>query len=160
MRVGRAIPLELNLAAHFRYPNQTHALIGRQCFAQSPFDGADENHPADVGQGIETSARPAGTLVVDEPMNQPLVSNVVVKLDLPGMLRVIGGAGDYFDVADLVIQMDSYLPFDVTAKAKAIAADSQSDTQMYVPFLLGDLLLVCVFERMRVYVAEVSVRSV
>ena len=34
---------------------------------------------------------------------------------------VIGGSGDYFDVADTVIAMRDYLPQDVTAQAKAIA---------------------------------------
>lgn len=34
---------------------------------------------------------------------------------------VLGGSGDYFDVADTVIRMDSYLPHDVTAEAKTIA---------------------------------------
>ncbi|RME69713.1 MAG: ATPase [Chloroflexi bacterium] len=37
-------------------------------------------------------------------------------------ILVLGGSGDYFDVADTVIRMDSYLPRDVTAEAKAIAA--------------------------------------
>jgi predicted ABC-class ATPase len=34
---------------------------------------------------------------------------------------VIGGSGDYFDVADTVIMMDEYKPFEVTKQAKAIA---------------------------------------
>ena len=34
---------------------------------------------------------------------------------------VVGGVGDYFDVADTVIMMDSYLPLDVTDRARAIA---------------------------------------
>ncbi len=36
-------------------------------------------------------------------------------------ILVLGGAGDYFDVADHVIQMNTYTPLDVTANAKAIA---------------------------------------
>jgi len=36
-------------------------------------------------------------------------------------ILVMGGSGDYFEVADLVIAMDSYQPADVTARAKAIA---------------------------------------
>jgi predicted ABC-class ATPase len=35
---------------------------------------------------------------------------------------VMGGCGDYFDVADTVIEMREYLPADVTAEAKVIAA--------------------------------------
>lgn len=36
-------------------------------------------------------------------------------------ILVMGGSGDYFDVADRIIAMENYLPQDVTAKAKAIA---------------------------------------
>nr|HPQ54500.1 ABC-ATPase domain-containing protein [Spirochaetota bacterium] len=36
-------------------------------------------------------------------------------------ILVIGGAGDYFDVADSVIAMNEYLPEDMTAQARAIA---------------------------------------
>lgn len=37
-------------------------------------------------------------------------------------LLVMGGSGDYFSVADHVIQMDAYIPYDVTQKTKKIAA--------------------------------------
>ena len=40
---------------------------------------------------------------------------------------VLGGSGDYFDVADSVIMMDEYLPRDVTAEAKAIAAEKSNE---------------------------------
>ena len=36
---------------------------------------------------------------------------------------VVGGAGDYLDVADHVIRMDTYQPRDVTRRARAIAAE-------------------------------------
>ena len=36
-------------------------------------------------------------------------------------ILVMGGSGDYFDVADRVIMMDEYRPHDVTARARAIA---------------------------------------
>ena len=36
---------------------------------------------------------------------------------------VVGGAGDYLDVADRVIRMDAYQPRDVTDRARRIAAD-------------------------------------
>jgi predicted ABC-class ATPase len=36
-------------------------------------------------------------------------------------ILVIGGSGDYFDVADTVIALDNYLPEDVTEAAKSIA---------------------------------------
>ncbi len=36
---------------------------------------------------------------------------------------VVGGGGDYLDVADRVIQMDSYEPFDATERARAVALE-------------------------------------
>ncbi len=38
-------------------------------------------------------------------------------------ILVMGGSGDYFDVADRVIAMNNFLPADVTEQAKAIAAE-------------------------------------
>lgn len=38
-------------------------------------------------------------------------------------ILVVGGSGEYFDIADLVIMMDEYQPKDVTAEAKAIAKE-------------------------------------
>lgn len=35
-------------------------------------------------------------------------------------ILVLGGSGDYFDVADTVIMMDEYVPYDVTGKAHQI----------------------------------------
>ncbi|MFP3472208.1 ABC-ATPase domain-containing protein, partial [Micrococcus sp. SIMBA_144] len=37
---------------------------------------------------------------------------------------VMGGSGDYFEVADQVILMENYRPYDVTKKAKEIAQES------------------------------------
>ena len=45
-------------------------------------------------------------------------------------IMVVGGCGDYFDVADCVISMESYVPREVTTEARAIAAA--------VPSGLGD----------------------
>ncbi len=39
---------------------------------------------------------------------------------------VVGGSGDYFDVADLVIMMDEYKPHEVTSEAREIASDMQT----------------------------------
>jgi predicted ABC-class ATPase len=50
-------------------------------------------------------------------------------------ILVLGGSGDYFDVADTVIRMDSYLPHDVTAEARAIAMQQPTGRQ---PELTGD----------------------
>ncbi|MFC4620196.1 ABC-ATPase domain-containing protein [Camelliibacillus cellulosilyticus] len=42
-------------------------------------------------------------------------------------ILVIGGVGDYFDIADTVIKMENYRPEDVTDQAKAIAAASSQE---------------------------------
>ncbi len=42
---------------------------------------------------------------------------------------VMGGSGDYFDVADTVIAMTEFVPTDVTPQAKAIANDYRTDRQ-------------------------------
>ncbi|MGJ3205824.1 ABC-ATPase domain-containing protein [Geobacillus thermoleovorans] len=39
---------------------------------------------------------------------------------------VVGGLGDYLDIADCVIKMEQYAPFDVTAEAKQIALQMPS----------------------------------
>ncbi|VEP14096.1 putative ATPase of the ABC class [Hyella patelloides LEGE 07179] len=44
-------------------------------------------------------------------------------------ILVMGGSGDYFEVADTVIAMDSYLPHNATTKAKAIAKDYPTERQ-------------------------------
>jgi predicted ABC-class ATPase len=44
-------------------------------------------------------------------------------------ILVLGGSGDYFDVADTVIRMDAYVPQDVTAEAKMIAANQPTGRQ-------------------------------
>ncbi|HHY93685.1 MAG TPA: ABC-ATPase domain-containing protein [Firmicutes bacterium] len=49
---------------------------------------------------------------------------------------VMGGSGDYFDVADTVIMMDAYRPFDVTAEARRVATDfpTRRQQEAAVPF--------------------------
>ncbi|WP_181349352.1 ABC-ATPase domain-containing protein [Thalassobacillus sp. CUG 92003] len=49
------------------------------------------------------------------------VKQMKQELDVSTVL-VMGGSGDYFDAADEVIMLDQYLPFNVTARAKEIAA--------------------------------------
>ncbi|MEM9809415.1 MAG: ABC-ATPase domain-containing protein, partial [Cyanobacteria bacterium P01_D01_bin.56] len=44
-------------------------------------------------------------------------------------ILVMGGSGDYFDVADQVIALDNYMAQDVTDQAKAIAAKYPSNRQ-------------------------------
>jgi len=58
-----------------------------------------------------------------EPIT-PFVDRVRALADERGVssILVLGGSGDYFDVADTVIRMDAYVPRDVTTQAKEIAA--------------------------------------
>ncbi|WP_408009443.1 ABC-ATPase domain-containing protein [Pseudalkalibacillus sp. A8] len=42
-------------------------------------------------------------------------------------ILVMGGSGDYFEVADTVLLMDQYRPFDVTTDARKIAKESVAD---------------------------------
>jgi len=57
-----------------------------------------------------------------EPIT-PLVDRIRQLFEQRGVsvVLVVGGSGDYFDVADTVIAMHDYRPEDVTARAKAIA---------------------------------------
>ncbi len=48
-------------------------------------------------------------------------------------ILVMGGSGDYFDVADTVIMMREFLPLDVTRPAKQIAAEYQTRRKREVP---------------------------
>lgn len=45
---------------------------------------------------------------------------------------VMGGSGDYFDVADTVIMLDGYRPSDVTERARGLAAE-RTDAEFTVP---------------------------
>jgi predicted ABC-class ATPase len=58
----------------------------------------------------------------DEPIT-PFIDRAQQLYEELGISSVIvvGGAGDYFDIADTVIGMRSYLPADLTASAKQIA---------------------------------------
>ncbi len=59
-----------------------------------------------------------------EPIT-PFVDRIRQLRDEVGVstLLVMGGSGDYFDCADTVIEMNAYRPYDVTARAHAIAAE-------------------------------------
>lgn len=54
------------------------------------------------------------------------VKSIYEQFDLSTIL-VIGGSGDYFDVADTVIMLDEYKLIDVTNKAKNIAKEIKSN---------------------------------
>jgi predicted ABC-class ATPase len=62
-----------------------------------------------------------------EPIT-PFLERVRELCDTLGVstVLVMGGCGDYFDVADCVISMREYRPFEVTGEAKRIAAEHDS----------------------------------
>ena len=68
-------------------------------------------------------ARMQTLIAADEEPITPFLDRVRSLYEERGVssLLVIGGSGDYFDVADTVIAMKSYRPEDVTAEALAIA---------------------------------------
>ncbi|RUS19359.1 hypothetical protein BC937DRAFT_87611 [Endogone sp. FLAS-F59071] len=64
----------------------------------------------------------------DEPIT-PLIYKVRQMASELGVATVIviGGCGDYMDVADVVVEMRNYLPKDVTVRAKQIACEFPSN---------------------------------
>ncbi|WP_204139586.1 ABC-ATPase domain-containing protein [Halomicronema sp. CCY15110] len=56
-------------------------------------------------------------------------------------ILVMGGSGDYFDVADTVIALDNYRPEEVTAQARAIARADQNNRQAEGGATFGDISL-------------------
>jgi predicted ABC-class ATPase len=58
----------------------------------------------------------------DEPITS-FIDSIKTMYSSRGIstILVMGGSGDYFDVADCVIQMKDFLPYDVTEKAHEIA---------------------------------------
>ncbi|PSW21836.1 isopentenyl-diphosphate delta-isomerase [Photobacterium sanctipauli] len=67
----------------------------------------------------------------DEPIT-PLVDRISLLRDQLNLsvLLVMGGSGDYLDVADTVIQMHNYQAIDVTAKAKEVVASHPTRRQL------------------------------
>lgn len=63
----------------------------------------------------------------DEPITA-YIDSVRQLYDEHGIstVMVVGGSGDYLDVADCVIQMKNYVPFDVTDKAKQVTKENPS----------------------------------
>ncbi|MGF1734646.1 P-loop domain-containing protein [Photobacterium satsumensis] len=67
----------------------------------------------------------------DEPIT-PLVDRISLLRDQLGVsvLLVMGGSGDYLDVADTVIQMHNYQAIDVTEKAKEVVKSHPTRRQL------------------------------
>ncbi|MFD1361332.1 ABC-ATPase domain-containing protein [Lentibacillus salinarum] len=65
-----------------------------------------------------------------EPIT-PFIDNIKQmhdQLDVSTIL-VMGGSGDYFDVADTVIMMEAYKPYNVTAEAKRIVSENPTNRE-------------------------------
>ena len=61
----------------------------------------------------------------DEPITTFIDKAKQLYLDRAiSTILVLGGTGDYFDISDKVIQMNKYVPMDVTEKAKEISKSS------------------------------------
>jgi predicted ABC-class ATPase len=69
-----------------------------------------------------------------EPIT-PFLERVRELSDTLGVstVLVMGGCGDYFDVADCVISMREYRPFEVTGEARRIAAEHDSGRRNEAP---------------------------
>ena len=69
-------------------------------------------------------ARMQALVAADKEPITPFISRVRNLFEQEGIssILVIGGSGDYFDVCDFVVMMDSYTPQDRTQEAKQIAA--------------------------------------
>ena len=67
-------------------------------------------------------------VVKDKEPITPFIDRVKELYDNFGVstILIVGGSGDYFDVANHVIMMDEYVPKDVTKKAKEIAKSDEN----------------------------------
>ena len=65
-----------------------------------------------------------------EPIT-PFIDRVKELYDNFGVsvILIVGGSGDYFDVANYVIMMDEYVPKDVTKKAKEIVKSDENERE-------------------------------
>lgn len=111
------------------------------CF-QTPDASGSTSQAANIQEALEAGA---ATLLVDEdttatnfmvrdarmlelvsgerePITPFIVKLPALAARAVSCILVIGGSGQYFDVADTVICMDAYVPSDVTAAALAISA--------------------------------------
>ncbi|KXA93896.1 ABC transporter ATPase [candidate division MSBL1 archaeon SCGC-AAA259E19] len=72
--------------------------------------------------------RMQGLVAKEEEPITPLIDRIGQLYEGRGVssILVMGGSGDYFDVADNVIQMKNYLPKDVTDQAREIAEKYES----------------------------------
>ncbi|AAM23346.1 putative ABC-class ATPase [Caldanaerobacter subterraneus subsp. tengcongensis MB4] len=77
-------------------------------------------------------ARMQKLIAKDEEPITPFIDRVRQLYEQNGIstILVMGGSGDYFDVADCVIKMHNYRPFDVTEEAKKIAQEIKTERKI------------------------------
>lgn len=142
---GRAVH-QVNLSPYINqlpYGKQTHR-FSTELASGSTSQAAALQEALEAGTGTvlvdeDTSAtnfmirdrRMQALVSRDQEPITPFVDRIRQLRDELGVstLLVMGGSGDYFDCADTVIQMQDYLPHDVTGKAHAIAAEQVTGRQ-------------------------------
>ncbi|MCK4305370.1 MAG: ABC-ATPase domain-containing protein [Candidatus Eisenbacteria sp.] len=134
--------------------------IGELPYGRSTRDFGTQNasgstsQAANIVEALEAGARvllldedtsATNFMIRDEPMRRLLkpgqepitpfldrVRNLYTDRGVSTVL-VVGGSGEYFRVADRVIQMDRYLPEDVTALAKEISPEGPTADEVFPP---------------------------
>lgn len=81
------------------------------------------------------------TLIPSDPIT-PFIHRVRQLWETHGIssILVVGGCGDYFEVADQIVVMENYTPTDATERAKAIITETRSRGDTYPsidPFMIG-----------------------
>ncbi len=119
-----------------------------RCFSSEDASGST-SQAANIVEALETGSRlllldedtSATNFMIRDARMQSLISSeeepitpflhrvreLADSFDVSTIL-VMGGSGDYFDVADCAIRMRDYLPEDVTEEARTIAASSPTGT--------------------------------
>ncbi|KAJ3358742.1 hypothetical protein GGF32_010022 [Allomyces javanicus] len=96
-------------------------------------------------------------LVLADPIT-PLTHKIRALAEDQGvsLVLVVGGAGEFLGVADTVLAMDGYVPRDVTAKARAIAANAEvPDERPYGRVAARRVVRVPPIDREKVHVRQV-----
>ncbi|MGB9780439.1 ABC-ATPase domain-containing protein [Caldanaerobacter sp.] len=77
-------------------------------------------------------ARMQKLIAKDEEPITPFIDRVkqLYEQNKISTILVMGGSGDYFDVADCIIKMHNYRPFDVTEEAKKIAQEIKTERKI------------------------------
>ncbi len=143
--------------------------FGRSTAAFStPNASGSTSQAANIVEALEAGARAllldedtsaTNFMIRDEPMRRllkPGQEPIIPFLDrVRNLYRdrgvstvlVVGGSGEYFRVADRVIQMDRYRPVDVTERARSIAPPAQDDPRPFPPAGMPRRLTLAAYQR-------------